>query len=44
VPEYIENRIKENTPASLDAAEQLAGGNAKLLSRISTARAALKER
>lgn len=40
VPEYIENRIKENTPASLDEAERLAVGNAELLKRIEQARKA----
>ena len=39
IPEYIENRIKENTPASLDEAERLAVGNAGLLKRIANARA-----
>ena len=42
VPEYIENRIKENTPVSLDEAERLAVGNAGLLERIAQARAAVK--
>ena len=41
MPEYIENRIKENTPESLAEAEQLASGNAELLSRVSQARAAV---
>ena len=41
VPDYIENRIKENTSASLDEAEQLAIGNAELLKRIAQARQAL---
>jgi WD40 repeat protein len=41
VPEYIENRIKENTPASLDEAESLAVGNPKLLQRIKQARESL---
>jgi WD40 repeat protein/serine/threonine protein kinase len=36
--EYIENRIKEKTPASLAEAEQLAYGNTDLLERISKAR------
>jgi hypothetical protein len=40
-PEYIENRIKENTAESLDEVEQLAVGNKELLNRIATARAAL---
>ena len=39
VSEYIENRIKENTPESLDEAERLAVGNAGLLKRIANARA-----
>jgi WD40 repeat protein len=38
VPEYIENRIKENTPESLDEAERLAIGNAELLKSIAEAR------
>ncbi len=42
VPEYIENRIKENTPASLDEAERLALGNAELLQRTAQAKALLK--
>jgi WD40 repeat protein len=41
VPEYIEDRIKENTAESLDEAEQLASGNADLLKRIAQARQAL---
>ena len=41
VPEYIENRIKENTPDSLAEAEQLAFGNAALLERIAKLRASL---
>lgn len=41
VPQYIQNRITDNTAASLDEAEQLAVGNAELLNRITTARAAL---
>lgn len=41
VPEYIENRIKEKTPQSLNEAEQLAVGNAELLQRISEARTTL---
>jgi hypothetical protein len=41
VPEYIENRIKENTAESLDEAEQLAVGNAQLLERIASAKALL---
>jgi eukaryotic-like serine/threonine-protein kinase len=40
VPEYIENRIKENTPDSLAEAEELAFGNAALLARIAELRAA----
>lgn len=38
VPEYIENRIKENTAESLDEAEQLAVGNSELLKRIARAK------
>jgi WD40 repeat protein len=41
VPEYIENRIKENTAESLDEAEQLAVGNAELLRRIAQAKQSL---
>ncbi|SPE61404.1 putative WD40 repeat-containing protein [Verrucomicrobia bacterium] len=37
VPQYIENRINENTPESLEEAEQLAGGNAELFRRVSEA-------
>src|SRR5439155_9099510 len=37
VPEYIENRIKENTTESLAEAERLAYGNGELLGRISLA-------
>lgn len=44
VPEYIENRIKENTPESLDEAERLAVGNAELLKRIAEARQALEKK
>jgi WD40 repeat protein len=44
VPEYIENRIKENTPESLDEAEELAVGNRELLQRIKKAREALRAR
>jgi WD40 repeat protein len=44
VPEYIENRIKENTSASLDEAEQFAVGNAQLLDRIQHVREALKQK
>jgi WD40 repeat protein len=44
IPEYIENRIKENTAESLDGAEQLAVGNAELLQRIRKAREALKQK
>jgi hypothetical protein len=43
VPEYIEDRIKENTVESLDEAEQLAIGNPQLLQRIQKAREALKQ-
>src|SRR5437870_4933555 len=41
VPEYIENRIKENTAESLDEAEQLAVGNPELLKRITDAKKSL---
>jgi hypothetical protein len=41
IPDYIENRIKENTQASLDEAEMLAVGNAELLKRITHASEAL---
>jgi WD40 repeat protein len=44
VPEYIENRIKENTAESLDEAEQLAVGNKQLLQRIQQARENLKQK
>ena len=40
VSEYIENRIKENTPESLDEAERLAVGGAGLLQRIEQAKKA----
>ena len=42
VPKYIENRINEMTPQSLNEAEQLAVGNPALLQRISQARRAIK--
>ena len=42
VPEYIENRLNENTPASLAQAEPLALGNSALLERISAARKKLE--
>jgi dipeptidyl aminopeptidase/acylaminoacyl peptidase len=38
VPQYIENRVKENTAESLDEAERLAYGNTNLLQRIADAR------
>jgi WD40 repeat protein len=38
VPEYIEERIKENTEESLDEAKWLALGNTELLQRIAQAR------
>ena len=41
IPEYIENRIKENTTESLDEAEELATANRELLRRIKKAREAL---
>jgi WD40 repeat protein len=43
VPEYIENRIKENTAESLAEAERLASGNTGLLERVSGARKKLEE-
>ncbi len=43
VPEYIENRIKENTEESLDEAERLTVGNAAMLARIAQARGALEQ-
>ena len=43
VPQYIENRIKEKTPQSLDEAEQLAVGNPELLQRIAEARKTLEQ-
>jgi len=42
-PEYVENRIKENTTESLGEAERLAGRNTELLQRISEARSALEQ-
>jgi WD40 repeat protein len=41
IPEYIENRIKENTPESLDEVEQLAIRNPELLKRIEAAKQSL---
>ena len=41
VPQYVENRIKENTLESLDEAENLAIGDAAVLQRIAQARQAL---
>jgi tetratricopeptide (TPR) repeat protein len=43
VPEYIEDRIKENTAKSLAEAERLAGDNDPLLKRIAAARATLEQ-
>jgi serine/threonine protein kinase len=43
VPEYIENRIKEDTSQSLDEAGRLAAGNDPLLKRIAVARRVLAE-
>ena len=43
VPEYIDNRTKENTAESLAEAEQLAFWNTELLARISGARKKLGE-
>jgi hypothetical protein len=44
VPEYIENRIKENTAKSLDEAEEIALGNEEVLNRIAVLHAALLKR
>jgi WD40 repeat protein/Flp pilus assembly protein TadD len=44
VPQYIENRIKEDTDASLAEAERLAAGNAELIERIARARSSLEQR
>jgi hypothetical protein len=43
IPQYIEDRIKENTAESLDEAERLATGNSNLLARISEARKTLEK-
>ena len=43
VPEYIEDRIKENTAESLAKVEQLAHGNAGQAQRIAQARLALEQ-
>jgi WD40 repeat protein/serine/threonine protein kinase len=43
VPEYIEDRIKENTAESLAEAEHLASGNIALLERIAEARRAAEQ-
>ncbi|NOS71010.1 MAG: protein kinase [Verrucomicrobia bacterium] len=43
VPEYIENRIKENTADSLNEAGQLAIGNNAVLERISEARRTMEQ-
>ena len=43
IPEYIENRINEKAPQSLDEAEQLAVGNPELLRRISDVRRTLEQ-
>jgi tetratricopeptide (TPR) repeat protein len=43
VQQYIDNRIKEQTVASLDEAETLAAGNPNLSFRVSQARRALDE-
>ncbi|HEV2394038.1 MAG TPA: protein kinase [Verrucomicrobiae bacterium] len=43
VPEYIEERITEQTPESLAEAERLAGDNAPLLKRIAEARGRLDQ-
>jgi len=43
VPEYVEDRIKENTTESLEDAQNLALGDTNLLARIERARQALKD-
>ncbi len=43
VPEYIENRIRENTPESLEEAGRLGAGKPELLQRISEARKSLEQ-
>jgi WD40 repeat protein len=43
VPQYLEDRIKENMSASLDEAEQLAVGQPEVYERIRRAREALKK-
>jgi WD40 repeat protein len=43
VPQYIENRIKENTAESLEEAEMLAFGNTELSERIAHARNTLEQ-
>lgn len=43
IPQYIEDRIKENTAESIDEAERLAFGNRNLLARISEARKTLEK-
>ncbi len=43
VPDYIEDRIKENSAESLDEAKRLAGDNDPLLKRIAEARRVLDE-
>jgi len=43
VPEYTEDRIKENTAESLEEVEHLASGNIALLQRISEARRAAEQ-
>jgi hypothetical protein len=42
VPEYIDDRIKENTNESLDEVKQLAVGSAEHLEQIAHAREILK--
>jgi dipeptidyl aminopeptidase/acylaminoacyl peptidase len=43
LPEYIENRIRDNTTESLEEAERLAGGNAELFERIAQAHSSLDQ-
>ena len=42
-PEYIENRIKENTTESMAEAQELAYGNTNLLTQITQARDKLEK-
>jgi WD40 repeat protein/serine/threonine protein kinase len=43
IPQYVENRIAEGTPESLDEAERLAAGDERLLKRIADERLALQQ-